>query len=184
MTRTRASPNSTAATCASCWRRALRRATASAPSTRSAPSSSARRRFTCGSTSTCSRRCTLSQRCCSRCRTWRCTSRRRRAGKRRVISKALRRHLDYAERQVFSGPPESARDHALFAARALKRGDWRECAAPRRGHAGVVAAARRRRRARHARPRGAPRGAAHLPAALRQRLRLARAAAARRACST
>lgn len=49
-------------------------------------------------------------------------------GKRRVISRALRRHLDYAERQVFSGPPESARDHALFAARALKRGDWRECA--------------------------------------------------------
>lgn len=49
------------------------------------------------------------------------------SGKRRVISKAFRRQLDYAERQVFSGPPESARDHALFAARALKRGDWREC---------------------------------------------------------
>jgi translation initiation factor 3 subunit C len=49
------------------------------------------------------------------------------AGKRRVISKAFRRQLEYSERQVFSGPPESARDHALFAARSLKRGDWREC---------------------------------------------------------
>jgi len=48
--------------------------------------------------------------------------------KRRVISRVFRRQLDYSERQVFSGPPESTRDVSVVAAKALLKGDWRRCA--------------------------------------------------------
>lgn len=47
--------------------------------------------------------------------------------RRRVISRSFRRMLDYTDRQVFSGPPESARDHIMQATKALQNGDWREC---------------------------------------------------------
>lgn len=46
------------------------------------------------------------------------------AARRRVISRPLRRMLDYADRQVFSGPPENMRDHVIAASRALQGGDW------------------------------------------------------------
>lgn len=47
--------------------------------------------------------------------------------RRRVLSRPFRRMLDYTDRQVFSGPPESARDHIMQATKALQNGDWREC---------------------------------------------------------
>ncbi|KAH8832991.1 eukaryotic translation initiation factor 3 subunit 8 N-terminus-domain-containing protein [Flagelloscypha sp. PMI_526] len=47
--------------------------------------------------------------------------------KRKVISKPFRRLLDFADRQVFTGPPESTRDHIMQASRALQEGDWRQC---------------------------------------------------------
>lgn len=47
--------------------------------------------------------------------------------RRRVLSRPFRRMLDYTDRQVFSGPPESARDHIMQATKALQVGDWREC---------------------------------------------------------
>lgn len=46
--------------------------------------------------------------------------------RRKVISRPFRRMLDYTDRQVFSGPPESARDHIMQATKALQNGDWRE----------------------------------------------------------
>jgi translation initiation factor 3 subunit C len=45
--------------------------------------------------------------------------------KRRVISKAFRRLLDYSERSVFQGPPENTRDHILQASKALSAGDYK-----------------------------------------------------------
>merc|ERR1719478_1915092 len=44
--------------------------------------------------------------------------------RKRVISKALRRNLDQYNRQIFTGPPENARESVIYAARALQRGDW------------------------------------------------------------
>ncbi|KAF8637069.1 hypothetical protein AX17_003088 [Amanita inopinata Kibby_2008] len=47
--------------------------------------------------------------------------------KRKVISKPFRRLLDFADRQIFTGPPESTRDHIMQASRALQEGDWERC---------------------------------------------------------
>lgn len=47
--------------------------------------------------------------------------------RRKVISKPFRRLLDFADRQVFTGPPESTRDHIMQASKALQEGDWRHC---------------------------------------------------------
>ena len=47
--------------------------------------------------------------------------------KRKVISKPFRRLLDFADRQVFSGPPESTRDHIMQASKALQAGEWEQC---------------------------------------------------------
>ncbi|CEH13216.1 eukaryotic translation initiation factor 3 subunit 8 [Ceraceosorus bombacis] len=44
--------------------------------------------------------------------------------RKRVISRPFRRMLDYTDRQVFSGPPESTRDHIMQASKALQNGDW------------------------------------------------------------
>ncbi|MCJ1324795.1 Translation initiation factor 3 subunit c [Thelotrema lepadinum] len=46
--------------------------------------------------------------------------------KKRVISKTYRRHLEFHERQIFTGPPENTRDHILQASRALAAGDWKK----------------------------------------------------------
>jgi translation initiation factor 3 subunit C len=45
--------------------------------------------------------------------------------RRRIISKAFRRLLDYSERSVFQGPPENTRDHILQASKALSAGDYK-----------------------------------------------------------
>ncbi|KAG6868929.1 Translation initiation factor 3 subunit c [Termitomyces sp. T159_Od127] len=47
--------------------------------------------------------------------------------KRKAISKPFRRLLDFADRQVFTGPPESTRDHIMQASKALQDGDWEQC---------------------------------------------------------
>ncbi|KAJ7072402.1 eukaryotic translation initiation factor 3 subunit 8 [Mycena amicta] len=47
--------------------------------------------------------------------------------KRKAISKPFRRLLDFADRQVFTGPPESTRDHIMQASKALQDGDWEHC---------------------------------------------------------
>lgn len=47
--------------------------------------------------------------------------------KRKVVSKPFRRLLDFADRQVFTGPPESTRDHIMQASKALQEGDWERC---------------------------------------------------------
>jgi translation initiation factor 3 subunit C len=47
--------------------------------------------------------------------------------KRKVISKPFRRLLDFADRQVFTGPPESTRDHIMQASKALQDGEWEKC---------------------------------------------------------
>lgn len=47
--------------------------------------------------------------------------------RKRVISKTFRRMLEYAERQVFQGPPENTRDHVMQAAKALSVGEWKKC---------------------------------------------------------
>ncbi|KAI0690086.1 eukaryotic translation initiation factor 3 subunit 8 [Cytidiella melzeri] len=47
--------------------------------------------------------------------------------KRKMISKSFRRLLDFADRQVFTGPPESTRDHIMQASRALQDGEWEKC---------------------------------------------------------
>uniref|UniRef100_A0A383WAN8 Eukaryotic translation initiation factor 3 subunit C n=1 Tax=Tetradesmus obliquus TaxID=3088 RepID=A0A383WAN8_TETOB len=44
--------------------------------------------------------------------------------KKRVISKSFHRILDTYNRQTFTGPPETVRDHIMAATRALMRGDW------------------------------------------------------------
>jgi translation initiation factor 3 subunit C len=46
--------------------------------------------------------------------------------RRRIISKAFRRLLDYSERSVFQGPPENTRDHILQASKALSAGDYKK----------------------------------------------------------
>ncbi|THH15475.1 hypothetical protein EW146_g5005 [Bondarzewia mesenterica] len=47
--------------------------------------------------------------------------------KRKAISKPFRRLLDFADRQVFTGPPESTRDHIMQASKALQNGQWEIC---------------------------------------------------------
>ncbi|KAJ3793544.1 eukaryotic translation initiation factor 3 subunit 8 N-terminus-domain-containing protein [Lentinula aff. detonsa] len=47
--------------------------------------------------------------------------------KRKAISKPFRRLLDFADRQVFTGPPESTRDHIMQASKALQDGEWERC---------------------------------------------------------
>lgn len=47
--------------------------------------------------------------------------------KRKLISKPFRRLLDFADRQVFTGPPESTRDHIMQASKALQDGEWEKC---------------------------------------------------------
>lgn len=47
--------------------------------------------------------------------------------KRKIISKPFRRLLDFADRQVFTGPPESTRDHIMQASKALQDGEWEQC---------------------------------------------------------
>ncbi|KAJ8516062.1 hypothetical protein ONZ45_g6583 [Pleurotus djamor] len=47
--------------------------------------------------------------------------------KRKAISKPFRRLLDFADRQVFTGPPESTRDHIMQASKALQNGEWEQC---------------------------------------------------------
>jgi translation initiation factor 3 subunit C len=47
--------------------------------------------------------------------------------RRKVISKPFRRLLDFADRQIFSGPPESTRDHIMQASKALQDGEWERC---------------------------------------------------------
>ncbi|GJJ06381.1 hypothetical protein Clacol_000572 [Clathrus columnatus] len=47
--------------------------------------------------------------------------------KRKAISKPFRRLLDFADRQVFTGPPETTRDHIMQASKALQEGDWEKC---------------------------------------------------------
>jgi len=47
--------------------------------------------------------------------------------KRKTISKPFRRLLDFADRQVFTGPPESTRDHIMQASKALQDGEWEKC---------------------------------------------------------
>jgi translation initiation factor 3 subunit C len=47
--------------------------------------------------------------------------------KRKAISKPFRRLLDFADRQVFTGPPESTRDHIMQASKALQDGEWELC---------------------------------------------------------
>lgn len=47
--------------------------------------------------------------------------------KRKTVSKPFRRLLDFADRQVLTGPPESTRDHIMQASKALQEGDWQRC---------------------------------------------------------
>ncbi|KAF7792277.1 hypothetical protein EIP86_003313 [Pleurotus ostreatoroseus] len=47
--------------------------------------------------------------------------------RRKTISKTFRRLLDFADRQVFTGPPESTRDHIMQASKALQEGQWEKC---------------------------------------------------------
>ena len=46
---------------------------------------------------------------------------------RKAISKPFRRLLDFADRQIFTGPPESTRDHIMQASKALQDGEWEKC---------------------------------------------------------
>jgi translation initiation factor 3 subunit C len=45
----------------------------------------------------------------------------------KVISKPLRRYLEYNDRNVFNGPPESTRDYVIAATKSLLNGDWKKC---------------------------------------------------------
>jgi translation initiation factor 3 subunit C len=46
--------------------------------------------------------------------------------KKRVISRMYRRRLEYAERLIFAGPPETVNDVVVAAGTALSKGDWRQ----------------------------------------------------------
>ncbi|KAJ1918413.1 Translation initiation factor 3 subunit c [Mycoemilia scoparia] len=47
--------------------------------------------------------------------------------RKKSLSKTFRRLLDFNERQVFTGPPESTRDFIMAASKALATGDWDQC---------------------------------------------------------
>jgi len=47
--------------------------------------------------------------------------------KKKAISKAFHKLLEYYEYSVFAGPPENNRDIVMSAAKSLSRGDWRKC---------------------------------------------------------
>jgi translation initiation factor 3 subunit C len=47
--------------------------------------------------------------------------------KRKVASKALKRVFDNSDRNPLAGPPETTRDVIFAGARALEKGNWREC---------------------------------------------------------
>lgn len=47
--------------------------------------------------------------------------------RRKIVSKPFRRLLDFVDRQVFTGPPESTRDHIMQASKALQEGNWEKC---------------------------------------------------------
>ncbi|SCU98767.1 LAMI_0F16160g1_1 [Lachancea mirantina] len=40
--------------------------------------------------------------------------------------KSIRRALEHYDKSSFQGPPETLRDHVLYAAKAMQRGDWQE----------------------------------------------------------
>lgn len=44
--------------------------------------------------------------------------------KRNMVSRVLRRALEQYDKQVFTGPPENAKEAVVYAAKALQRGDW------------------------------------------------------------
>jgi translation initiation factor 3 subunit C len=48
--------------------------------------------------------------------------------RKRVVSKAFRKLLEFHERLVFEGPPENARDHVVAAAKLLAQGSWKKSA--------------------------------------------------------
>ena len=41
--------------------------------------------------------------------------------------KSIRRALEHYEKSSFQGPPETLRDHVLYAAKSMQRGDWSKC---------------------------------------------------------
>ena len=45
----------------------------------------------------------------------------------KAISKPFHCLLDFADCQVFSGPPESTRDHIMEASKVLQHGEWEQC---------------------------------------------------------
>ncbi|KZS98532.1 eukaryotic translation initiation factor 3 subunit 8 [Sistotremastrum niveocremeum HHB9708] len=47
--------------------------------------------------------------------------------KRKTISKPFRRLLDFADKQIFAGPPETTRDHIMQASKTLQDGQWEKC---------------------------------------------------------
>jgi translation initiation factor 3 subunit C len=49
--------------------------------------------------------------------------------KRKLTSRALKRVLDNSDRNPLAGPPETTRDIIMAGARALERGDWKQCEA-------------------------------------------------------
>uniref|UniRef100_A0A7S0NDK3 PCI domain-containing protein n=2 Tax=Hanusia phi TaxID=3032 RepID=A0A7S0NDK3_9CRYP len=49
--------------------------------------------------------------------------------KRKWTSRALKRVFDNSDRNPLSGPPETTRDVIMAGARALEKGDWRQCEA-------------------------------------------------------
>jgi len=46
--------------------------------------------------------------------------------RKRIISKTFRRHFDFHERQIFTGPPENTRDHIMQASKSLAMGEWKK----------------------------------------------------------
>ncbi|KAL3671616.1 hypothetical protein V7S43_003529 [Phytophthora oleae] len=48
--------------------------------------------------------------------------------RKRMVSKAFRKLLEFHERLIFEGPPENPRDHVVAAAKLLAQGSWRKSA--------------------------------------------------------
>ena len=47
-----------------------------------------------------------------------------RDSKRKVSARSFKGKLDFHDRQYFTGPPESVKDHIIHASRALQKGNW------------------------------------------------------------